>query len=183
MFYSISRTKSLIRVPLQSRDCDLEVIDIGNNGMSEVGAAHVGKLLAKRDVQEIHVYMNDFGDAGMKALGEALKDRDTLTVLELGGNNIGAEGAKLLAKALVGKRQMKKLDLGYANTVVQITNSVFFCLPIHSLISLGTSVLIASSIASNLTAIVHECSGVMPLVGCRAAFMFFSNVPKWSAAV
>jgi Ran GTPase-activating protein (RanGAP) involved in mRNA processing and transport len=43
---------------------------------------------------------NDIGKEGAKLIAEALKINTTLTTLNLGGNEIGKPGAKLIAEAL-----------------------------------------------------------------------------------
>lgn len=46
-------------------------------------------------------------------LAEALKGNSSLELLDIGGNNIGPEGIKVLLSALKGNLTLKTLELGY----------------------------------------------------------------------
>lgn len=46
-------------------------------------------------------------------LAEALKGNTSLKVLDIGGNNIGPEGIKVLMESLRGNLTLKTLELGY----------------------------------------------------------------------
>ncbi len=46
-------------------------------------------------------------------LADALKGDNTLTSLDVGGNNIGPEGITALANALKGNDALRTLELGY----------------------------------------------------------------------
>lgn len=53
-------------VRAQARECELKVLDIGNNSMTGDGVAAVAKLLlAKPTLRELNLYMNDLGDTGV----------------------------------------------------------------------------------------------------------------------
>ena len=56
-----------------------------------------------------------FGDwsAMCAQLAEALKGDDSLTSLDVNGNNIGPEGITVLANALKGHQNLRTLELGY----------------------------------------------------------------------
>ena len=57
---------------------------------------------------------NSIGEDGAKAIAEALKVNPVLTSLELGGNRlIGDDGAKAIAEALKVNPVLTKLDLKY----------------------------------------------------------------------
>lgn len=46
------------------------MLDLGNNGLSEGGAAALTRLLSvKRSLKELHLYMNDIGDTGIARVG------------------------------------------------------------------------------------------------------------------
>ncbi len=50
----------------QGRDCDVYVLDLGNNSMSDQATGAVARLLhGKRSLKELNLYMNDIGDHGM----------------------------------------------------------------------------------------------------------------------
>ena len=46
-------------------------------------------------------------------LAEALKGNSSLKVLDIGGNNIGPEGIKVLLESLRGNLTLKTLEIGY----------------------------------------------------------------------
>ena len=54
---------------------------------------------------------NRIGDEGAKALGEALKNNTTLTILDLMCNRIGDEGGQALGEALQNNTALTRLDL------------------------------------------------------------------------
>ena len=49
----------------------------------------------------------------MLQLAEALNGNESLKVLDIGGNNIGPEGIKVLLEALRGNDTLRNLELGY----------------------------------------------------------------------
>lgn len=99
---------------MQERDCGLEELDVANNGISEAGAEALARLLAGKALKRLNVNMNALGNGGMYKLADALKERDTLEELDLGGNNVGPEGARVLMAALQGKQALQTLELGCA---------------------------------------------------------------------
>ena len=50
-------------------------------------------------------YLNNIGDEGAKAIGEALKVNSSLTAIGLGNNNIGDEGRQFLTDAWLQNRE------------------------------------------------------------------------------
>ena len=46
-------------------------------------------------------------------LAESLKGNSSLKLLDIGGNNIGPEGIKVLLESLRGNETLKNLELGY----------------------------------------------------------------------
>ncbi len=46
-------------------------------------------------------------------MAEALKGNSSLKVLDIGGNNIGPEGIKVLLESLRGNLTLKTLEIGY----------------------------------------------------------------------
>ncbi len=48
------------------------------------------------------LFHNNIGNEGAQLLANSLERNTTLTMLSLGGNNIGAKGAQALASALEG---------------------------------------------------------------------------------
>jgi NLR family CARD domain-containing protein 3 len=99
---------------MQEREAALEELDVANNGISEEGAAALAALLAARPLKRLNANMNALGNGGMYKLADALKDTPALEELDLGGNNVGPEGAAVLMNALQGKQSLKTLELGCA---------------------------------------------------------------------
>lgn len=52
-------------------------------------------------------------DCALLQLAAALKGNTSLKVLDIGGNNIGPEGIKVLLEALRGNETLTTLELGY----------------------------------------------------------------------
>jgi NLR family CARD domain-containing protein 3 len=100
-------------VRLQEREAEIEHLDISNNGITEGSAQDIAALLQGKKVKKLNVNMNALGDAGMYKLADALSEVDTLEELDLGGNNIGPEGATVLMNSLKGKKSLHTLELGY----------------------------------------------------------------------
>lgn len=50
---------------------------------------------------------------GSLQLAESLKGNSSLKLLDIGGNNIGPEGIKVLLESLRGNETLKNLELGY----------------------------------------------------------------------
>jgi Ran GTPase-activating protein (RanGAP) involved in mRNA processing and transport len=83
---------------------------------------HADSILIGSDLQfmavltTLHLYNNNIGDDGAKAIAEALKVNVVLTTLGLSNNNIGPEGAKAIADALKsGTAMLSNLELGSNN--------------------------------------------------------------------
>jgi Ran GTPase-activating protein (RanGAP) involved in mRNA processing and transport len=54
---------------LQGREGEIRVLDLGNNSMTEVGAAALARLLhGKRSLRELNLYMNDIQDGGVSTV-------------------------------------------------------------------------------------------------------------------
>jgi NLR family CARD domain-containing protein 3 len=103
-------------VRLQEREAEIEHLDISNNGITEGSAQDIAALLLGKKVKKLNVNMNALGDAGMYKLADALSKVDTLEELDLGGNNIGPEGATVLMNSLKGKKALHTLELGYVSS-------------------------------------------------------------------
>lgn len=95
-------------------------VDFGNNDISKEGAEAIAELIkASPDLKEINLYGNNIQSAGTIAIAKAFqgmtKDEGSalaLEVLDLGGNDIGPEGVKVLAEALKHAPKLKTLELG-----------------------------------------------------------------------
>ena len=77
---------------------------------------------------KLYLYYNEIGTEGAKVLAEALRENDTLTELLLFDNEIGDEGARALAKALEKNDTLTSLDLA-SNSVSDEVDTVFESLP------------------------------------------------------
>jgi len=72
--------------------------------------ACVGKLMKYPNLSSLNLTWNNIGDNGAKMIADALKDNHSLKMLYLMHNNIGADGAKQIADALKVNYSLKTLD-------------------------------------------------------------------------
>lgn len=63
-------------------------------------------------LRHLDLSWNGFSNEGAKALGDALKENSTLTVLDLSSNRINTIGADHLAKGLSQNESLKVLKVG-----------------------------------------------------------------------
>ncbi|GFH31964.1 uncharacterized protein HaLaN_31104, partial [Haematococcus lacustris] len=98
-----------------AREAHIDVLDLGNNGMTASGGAALARLLHdKRSLKELNIYNNDIGDSVMDTLAPAINENKKLANLDLGGNNIGPAGVKVLAeRGLQGLDSLRYLEMGY----------------------------------------------------------------------
>eukprot|EP00300_Choanocystis_sp_HF-7_P028025 c33375_g1_i1.p1 GENE.c33375_g1_i1~~c33375_g1_i1.p1 ORF type:complete len:284 (-),score=89.70 c33375_g1_i1:5-808(-) len=79
----------------------------------DVAEALAEGLRSKRNTLKVlNLGGNRIGDVGAKALGNALRTNTSLTYLELTRNNISTEGAKAIAQALHSNKSLNELGLG-----------------------------------------------------------------------
>jgi len=90
----------------------LEHLDIRGNGITEVGAGHLAKAIAKCGLLELDLYNNDIGGYGAKLIAEKLR-YSQLQKLILSTNNIGEDGAKAMARWLPYSPNLKELSLDH----------------------------------------------------------------------
>ncbi|MGW3322197.1 gala protein [Streptomyces virginiae] len=94
---------------LLEREQPLERLFLGGNGLGPDAAPLLAALIREAGVRELYVPANHLGDAGVTALAAAAADSAHPVRLGLGGNGIGAAGARALAASLGG---IEALDLG-----------------------------------------------------------------------
>ncbi|MGW7453415.1 gala protein [Streptomyces sp. NPDC054787] len=94
---------------LLDREQPLERLFLGGNGLGPDAAPLLAALIREAGVRELYVPANHLGDAGAAALATAAADSARPVRLGLGGNGIGAAGARSLAASLGG---IEALDLG-----------------------------------------------------------------------
>ncbi|MFC9815427.1 gala protein [Streptomyces virginiae] len=94
---------------LLEREQPLERLFLGGNGLGPDAAPLLAALIREAGVRELYVPANHLGDEGAAALARAAEDSAHPVRLGLGGNGIGAAGARALAAALGG---IEALDLG-----------------------------------------------------------------------
>ncbi|MFJ9596871.1 gala protein [Streptomyces virginiae] len=94
---------------LMERRQPLERLFLGGNGLGPDAAPLLAALIREAGVRELYVPANHLGDEGAAALARAADDSAHPVRLGLGGNGIGAAGARALAAALGG---IEALDLG-----------------------------------------------------------------------
>lgn len=94
---------------LLEREQPLERLFLGGNGLGPDTAPLLAALIREAGVRELYVPANHLGDEGAATLATAAADSSRPVRLGLGGNGIGAAGARSLAGALGG---IEALDLG-----------------------------------------------------------------------
>ncbi|MFD6225941.1 gala protein [Streptomyces sp. NPDC060232] len=94
---------------LLEREQPLERLFLGGNGLGPDAAPLLAALIRQAGVRELYVPANHLGDEGAAALGSAADGSAHPVRLGLGGNGIGAAGARALAASLGG---IETLDLG-----------------------------------------------------------------------
>ncbi|MFJ7780647.1 gala protein [Streptomyces yangpuensis] len=94
---------------LLEREQPLERLFLGGNGLGPDAAPLVAALIRDAGVRELYAPANHLGDEGAATLAAAAADAAHPVRLGLGGNGIGADGARALAASLSG---IEALDLG-----------------------------------------------------------------------
>ncbi|QES59332.1 gala protein [Streptomyces venezuelae] len=94
---------------LLEREQPLERLFLGGNGLGPDAAPLLAALIREAGVRELYVPANHLGDEGAAALASAAALAAHPVRLGLGGNGIGAAGARALAASLGG---IEALDLG-----------------------------------------------------------------------
>ncbi|WP_030723712.1 hypothetical protein [Streptomyces sp. NRRL S-237] len=94
---------------LLEREHPLERLFLGGNGLGPDAAPLLAALIREAGLRELYVPANHLGDEGVAALAAAAADSAHPVRLGLGGNGIGAAGARALAASLGG---IEALDLG-----------------------------------------------------------------------
>ncbi|MFI8504105.1 gala protein [Streptomyces sp. NPDC085524] len=94
---------------LLDRGQSLERLFLGGNGLGPDAAPLLAALIRDAGVRELYVPANHLGDEGAAALATAAADAAHPVRLGLGGNGIGAAGARSLAASL---SSIEALDLG-----------------------------------------------------------------------
>ncbi|WP_406365385.1 gala protein [Streptomyces sp. NBC_01546] len=94
---------------LLEREQPLERLFLGGNGLGPDTAPLLAAMIREAGVRELYVPANHLGDEGAATLATAAADSPHPVRLGLGGNGIGAAGARSLAGALGG---IEALDLG-----------------------------------------------------------------------
>ncbi|THA80065.1 gala protein [Streptomyces sp. A0592] len=99
----------LVLDALLEREQPLERLFLGGNGLGPHAAPLLAALIRDAGVRELYVPANHLGDEGVAALAAAAAESAHPVRLGLGGNGIGAAGARALAASLGG---IEALDLG-----------------------------------------------------------------------
>ncbi|MFG2981896.1 gala protein [Streptomyces sp. NPDC048258] len=94
---------------LLERGQPLERLFLGGNGLGHDAAPLLAALIREAGVRELYVPANHLGDDGAAVLADAAASAAGPVRLGLGGNGIGAAGARSLAGAL---GSIEALDLG-----------------------------------------------------------------------
>ncbi|WP_030958808.1 hypothetical protein [Streptomyces sp. NRRL S-378] len=94
---------------LLEREQPLERLFLGGNGLGPDAAPLLAALIRDAGVRELYAPANHLGDEGAATLAAAAADAAHPVRFGLGGNGIGAAGARSLAASLSG---IEALDLG-----------------------------------------------------------------------
>ncbi|KAF6252092.1 hypothetical protein COO60DRAFT_1555123 [Scenedesmus sp. NREL 46B-D3] len=85
--------------------------DFSNNGMGKLGIAQLSEVLPTCALQHLKLHTNNLGDEGAALLAQKLSGNGLLLSLDLGTNGIGDVGAAALAEGLKLNTTLQKLDL------------------------------------------------------------------------
>ena len=99
---------------VQEREAPCRELTLKQNDITVAGAAALARLLERASLTKLTLSVNEFGDDGAAALGEALKAATGLRELVLEGCAVGRDGAKALVEGLVAGGSLQKLDLACA---------------------------------------------------------------------
>ena len=97
-----------------------ERLDLSNLKISDEILNQILPLLSVLNITILNLNSNDIGPEGAKALAKALIENTSLKTLNLNSNDIGPEGAKALAEALENKQITEEL-LIFALTTSDLT--------------------------------------------------------------
>eukprot|EP00808_Paulinella_micropora_P006459 g82940.t1 len=92
----------------------LREINLGLNNTGDAGAQAIGEALkVNKTLTSLSLTCSGIGDTGTKAIGEALRVNKTLREINLRWNNIGDAGAQAIGEALKENKECKleKLDI------------------------------------------------------------------------
>ena len=89
-------------------------LSVGFNNLTELGCRHLAVMAARGDLRSLSVAWNPVGNAGARALSEALRAATCrLTMLDARHCDIHTVGAVALASALPGCSSLHSLDLSF----------------------------------------------------------------------
>jgi hypothetical protein len=98
---------------LSSKNSVVEKLDLSRNKLRDEDAGLFARLIANQNLKSLVLRENNIGDAGALEIAVALRQNNTLDLLDLKSNAIGSDGASALADALVlANDSLKVLDLG-----------------------------------------------------------------------
>jgi Ran GTPase-activating protein (RanGAP) involved in mRNA processing and transport len=90
----------------------LKSLDLYANEIGDAGMKALGQALTRNDsLEELNIGLNKFGTAGLTSFASALKVNKGLKKLWLEGNSIGAEGAAIMAEALKANSSLTSVYL------------------------------------------------------------------------
>ena len=88
------------------------IYDIGDKNVGEESANNIAGVLSKMTrLQELYLYNNNLGTAGMIKIAKALQDTSTLKVFSIGGNRIDEGAADDVAMILSNNAKLKEIYL------------------------------------------------------------------------
>lgn len=102
---------------LISEKTTIKRLNLSKNMITDAGAEKFAEALKKLNTfEKIELEKNQIGDKGATAISEIFKIPNCkITHVYLGYNNIGNEGARSIAKAVEGNKNIKSLNLEFNN--------------------------------------------------------------------
>ena len=97
---------------LTTERSNIRVLELANNGISEVGSISVADIVSKSpSLEKLAIENNSIGDKGVAAIALRAKDHPSLRELYLSSCSIGYKGIESLNMVIKSKAPIKKLDL------------------------------------------------------------------------
>lgn len=87
-------------------------VNLSGNSLNSDAAAYIAKLFTG-PITEVYLANNNLESAGVTALVQALKEKESLSILDLSSNNISDEGAKSYASLISEKVIVPTVQLGH----------------------------------------------------------------------
>lgn len=99
---------------LQNKDCPIERLYLGGNGLDAEDAIELSKVLSRNDrLKSVYLNVGAIGDRGTEAIAKTMERNQNLLELGMASNGISHHGLKSLLPSVIHNRTLRSLDLGY----------------------------------------------------------------------